>query len=46
MKIKTWNSLYQIRQYLIIAYVDDDNKKTKTKINRIIKSLTKIIDEK
>lgn len=46
MKMKTWNSLYQVRQYLILAYIDEDNNKTKEDINKIIIQLSKLIDKK
>jgi hypothetical protein len=45
MKRKTFNGLYDIRNELIHIFLADENKATRREINRLIKSLTRIIDK-
>lgn len=45
MKRKTFNGLYDVRNSLIDVYLADDNKATRRKVDRLIKSITKILDD-
>lgn len=45
MKKKTFNGLYDVMQDLIDIYLADDNKATRRKINRLIKSINKILED-
>ena len=45
MKRNTWNFLYNIRHNLTNLYVEDKNKTTRKEIDRLIKSLTRILDK-
>lgn len=45
MKNKTFNSLYDVMQSLIDIYLADDNKATRRKVNRLIKSINKILED-
>ena len=45
MKANTLYKLYDIRQDIIDIYLKDDNKPTRRELNRLIKSLTRIIEK-
>ena len=44
MKKNTINKLYDVRQDLIDIYLEDTNEATRKEIQRLIDSLTKIIE--
>ena len=44
MKKTSFNTLYKTRQDLIALYLRDTNKDTRREVNRLIKSLTRILE--
>ena len=45
MTRRTFNMLYDVRNILITLFIHDKNKATRKEVNRLIKSLTRILDK-